>query len=866
MIAFAFYLLKVFVCSGILALYYLVALKDKAFHQWNRFYLLSAVALSIALPLVQIIVATTAEKTAAIQLIQVVQSADDYMEAITISSRPHISTEQWLTTGYAFASLILLTAAIFSLVKIHRLAKKWGIQRVEGIRFINTADPRTPFSFWRSVFWNREIPLDSEAGRQIFQHELVHIREKHTLDALFLQAVMVVFWCNPSFWLIKKELRFLHEFIADKQSVGEAGTAAFATMILQAAYPSQYSSLVNPFFQKSIKRRLAMLTKMQNPRLNYTGRIVALPLIALVAFAFTLRTKETSKAVKLNKEFVVVIDAGHGKKDGHFTGANDGNVYEDELALTLAKKIGEFNTNPDIKIVFTRNDENIVDLKERVAIAQAAKADMLISIHLNALPPITESQRQSLPKEKLEGIQIFVPAGTSAFGVQSTVLGSSVSSEMSSFYKTNATLLTPKQSIYVLASAPCPAILIECGTITDETDKAFITSPNNQKNFAKHILSAIERYAVAREKDTGLRIDTLPKKQIESVDVNKAKGLLTVYYTDGSCETITKQEANNRGLATNGGQDNTTSKNPSSGNVGREINIKISTPKPTPLYVVDNIETSPEAANKLDPNSIASIDVLMADKASKFYGEKGKNGVVEITTKAYNSAKLSATPLYVVDGVEIDEKQKNSIDPTKIESMNVLKGPSAIAKYGTKGERGVIEIIMKKTSAKELGEIEVIGKPLAKNTLTPIVVEGKPLNTITSSDANQTRAIKPILNEVVVVGHPLGKEPVFEQTETPASVDKTEWRNFLSKNAQPIIDSMASKGVKSGTYIANVRFLVEKDGSLSDVKLLNDLGYGADEKIIAMMKSSPKWTPAQQNGKTVRSYHTQPITFMISNQ
>jgi beta-lactamase regulating signal transducer with metallopeptidase domain len=96
---------------------------------------------------------------------------------------------------------------------------------------------------------------------------MVHVEEKHSVDKLFMQLVLIFCWCNPFFWLIRKELHAIHEFIADQKSVDQQDTAAFASMILQAAYPKHYPALVNPFFQTSIKRRIIMLTKLQNPPL-----------------------------------------------------------------------------------------------------------------------------------------------------------------------------------------------------------------------------------------------------------------------------------------------------------------------------------------------------------------------------------------------------------------------------------------------------------------------------------------------------------------------------------------------------------------------------------------------------------------------
>ena len=60
-----------------------------------------------------------------------------------------------------------------------------------------------------------------------------------------------------------------------------------------------------------------------------------------------------------------------------------------------------------------------------------------------------------------------------------------------------------------------------------------------------------------------------------------------------------------------------------------------------------------------------------------------------------------------------------------------------------------------------------------------------------------------------------------------------------------------------------VSFVVEKDGSITDVIVLKDVGYGSGEEAVRVLKNCPKWTPAEQNGKKVRCIFTQ--TFSISN-
>ena len=107
---------------------------------------------------------------------------------------------------------------------------------------------------------------------------------------------------------------------------------------------------------------------------------------------------------------------------------------------------------------------------------------------------------------------------------------------------------------------------------------------------------------------------------------------------------------------------------------------------------------------------------------------------------------------------------------------------------------------------------------------------------------------------------------VFIKSEVEASVDMVQWRKHLESNLMPILDAAAKAGIKSGTYTVYVRFIVEKDGSISDVKALNDVGYGLTQGAIKVVRTGPKWKAGEQNGRKVRSYHTQPIGFMITEK
>ena len=123
-----------------------------------------------------------------------------------------------------------------------------------------------------------------------------------------------------------------------------------------------------------------------------------------------------------------------------------------------------------------------------------------------------------------------------------------------------------------------------------------------------------------------------------------------------------------------------------------------------PLFIVDKKEMSKDDFAKLPPEEIARIYVLQPESqaAIEVYGEKGKNGVIEVTTKNATTASTH-DPLIIVDNKEVTKEEYEKIAPEKIDHIDVLKPESQAAKelYGDKGKNGVIVITTKAAQKKK---------------------------------------------------------------------------------------------------------------------------------------------------------------------
>ena len=109
-------------------------------------------------------------------------------------------------------------------------------------------------------------------------------------------------------------------------------------------------------------------------------------------------------------------------------------------------------------------------------------------------------------------------------------------------------------------------------------------------------------------------------------------------------------------------------------------------------------------------------------------------------------------------------------------------------------------------------------------------------------------------------------EKIFEKVEIEASFPGGDqaWLKFLKKNVNGMIAT--DNGAPQGIYTVMVQFTVDKYGYITDIKALTNHGYGMEKEVIKLLKKSPKWSPAFQDGRNVKAYRRQPVTFTVSGE
>lgn len=285
--------------SAVMSAYYLLFLRDKTFHHYNRFYLLGTMVLSLLLPLLKVEYFTIETDSRILLLLnQFNQNSSQEIEN-------SFNVWNFGTLILGIVSFFLLAKLTLGLVKIHQLKKQFPKESIEGITFYNTNLHDAPFSFFRNLFWKKSILINSDLGKQILKHEMVHIEQKHSFDKLFVQIIQSLFWFNPIFYFIKKEITLIHEYLADKKAVKNADTRAFAQMLLASNFSGNVLPATSPFLSSNLKKRLKMLTQ-KNTKYSYARRILALPILFGVSFALLVNAKNI-EIKKQNKAIEIAV-------------------------------------------------------------------------------------------------------------------------------------------------------------------------------------------------------------------------------------------------------------------------------------------------------------------------------------------------------------------------------------------------------------------------------------------------------------------------------------------------------------------------------------------------------------------------------
>jgi len=274
---------------GFLLMYELL-LKKETFFNINRLYLLVTPIVSLLLPLLKIESLSLLVPAESISALSQVLLPEVYIvgKPVNIQQLPAVNVVQeqglqinwWLVIYVAgvVLSLILLLKKYQNLNHLFRFRR---VSEDKELRIIEVPNSKIACTFYKTVFLGDKL---SEAEKQqILSHELVHVKQKHSLDLVFFEALKIIFWFNPLVYIYQNRIAALHEFIADANVVKTITKCSYYEQLLNTAFNTQNISFINQFFNHSlIKKRIIMLQKSRSKTIAKFKYLLVLPLLFMM--------------------------------------------------------------------------------------------------------------------------------------------------------------------------------------------------------------------------------------------------------------------------------------------------------------------------------------------------------------------------------------------------------------------------------------------------------------------------------------------------------------------------------------------------------------------------------------------------------
>ncbi|MCR9226661.1 MAG: TonB family protein [Flavobacteriaceae bacterium] len=271
------YILESLAFQLVFLLAYDLFLKKETFFQWNRAYLLCTFALSLILPWVKVQAFQTTMPQGLETTTVFLTQLNGVVLGPGVDEASFLERIPWPYLVLGAGSILAASWFVIKLYQIARLRKKGEVKYFKDFTKIIVPKSVTAFSFFRNIFMGDGIHREKEAN--ILAHELVHVKQLHSLDLLFFELSRIIFWFNPLVYIYQKRVAELHEFIADEKAVKQNKEAHFE-MLLSEAFHTQNISFVNQFFNRSlIKKRIVMLQKKKSKAVWQLKYVLLLPLV-----------------------------------------------------------------------------------------------------------------------------------------------------------------------------------------------------------------------------------------------------------------------------------------------------------------------------------------------------------------------------------------------------------------------------------------------------------------------------------------------------------------------------------------------------------------------------------------------------------
>lgn len=628
---FLVYILKSSLCLALFYLFYRLLLSKETFHRFNRIALLGVMLISCLLPLVRITVDRATVVNTSVMLMEEDMLMYPWEMQVMVQEEAAFPWREWLVAVYFLGILFFLLRNFLSLGYVFYLIRHSRCRRMEnGICLVVHQAGFAPFS-WMKYIVISQTDLD-ENGTDILTHEEAHIRNGHSWDLLLVELCVWLQWFNPAAWLLKQELQNVHEYEADEAVLRQGIDAKrYQMLLIKKAVGARLYSIANSFNHSSLKKRITMMIRKKSNPWARAKYLYVLPLAAVTVAAFA-RPEISEPLDEISSVKVNDLSAITGKNSPE----NLSVAATSAADVTLKMKVTDQSGSPIVGasvLIVNSTSGTLTDSEGNFTLKVGD--DQRISVSYIGMKSVELSVKECLEKQ-IKEVRLTSDADS---GPQLTVVSQSSESASQKAPQHNATseLQNTEEVFMVVENMPeFPGGLNAC--LKFLADHVAYPKEAAEKKIQGRVIvqfvvmkdGSIANARVIRSVDPlldaeALRVIGLMPKWKPGTQRGQA---VNVKFTMPITFRLDKDSTDMQPAL-----------------VGKVIEISGATKennqkafhfpdgKETPLVVVDGEEISVSSLEKLSSDTFESINVFKGETAINRFGEKGKNGVLLITTK-----------------------------------------------------------------------------------------------------------------------------------------------------------------------------------------------------------------------------------------
>ncbi len=715
------YFLKVTICWLVFYLVYFKFLSKETFFKTNRWYLLGTLLLGAGIPLLEFLLVFQ-EDNPVVVYFQPISDGSFYVQTAV----NEVVTSSLLDWDKLFLGIYLLGVVICSsrffigLGKIYALYRESEIIKKENHTLVLTNQPHLPFSFFRYMFWSKDLEMNDVDGQKIVTHEVAHVKGWHSVDVILLEIFSIIFWVSPMVYFYKKSLKTVHEYLADAVVLQTTPTKKYGHLLLRQSQSGLQIALANHFFHSQLKQRIVMMTRSKSRKEAIVKYLFALPVILLLLIAFSkkdamannenlptenIEINNLSAIVDVEKSLLGEVDdmprfpgceeiTKKDKRDGCAQTKLLTFIYSKIKYPAEARKAG---IQGKVIVKYTVLEDGTVAKAKIMRDIGGGCGDAALAV-IQALPKMIPGQKDG----KAVAVEMTIPvsfklegdAGKLPKAEEKTSEDTSKDIVVTGFFapNQNSTKVVGTDNIFKVVEEMPRFQSDDCEKIQEDEKR----EKCSQRAMLEYIYKNVKYPKAAKE--AGIQgkavIEFVVQKDGSIADAkilrNPGGG------TGEEAQRVVQSMPNfipgkQKGEAVNVRYVLPISfklSDPASGASikGENNNIELNKDM-KPLFIVDGVEFDKSTAGELKPDDIATINVLKGGKATEKYGEKGKDGVVEITLKSGDSKKLN-------ERIHPIEK-KTALEEVGLTYVKISPNPTSgniNIEYGSQGKPMTISI------------------------------------------------------------------------------------------------------------------------------------------------------------------------------